>query len=62
MKTIYCLKIRTDDKQPWSEANYYRTRAKRDKDSAMNRIMGGLRTFSYEDKVTKEQFEELTGD
>jgi len=59
LKTIYCLRTRTEDKDPWSEPSHYRTRKERDKVAAENRILGGIRTWSYEEKKTAEEIEAL---
>lgn len=59
MKTVYCLRIRPDDNSEWSEATYYRTRKSRDRDGSMNRIMGGMRTHSFEEKKTPEEISAL---
>ncbi len=59
MKTIYCLRVRMDDASPWGETEYYRTRKERDKTAATNRILGGIRTHSSEEKKTPEEIEQL---
>ena len=59
MKTIYCLRIRPDESQPWGEPNYYRTRKERDDDATVNRCLGGLRTHSYEEKKPANEVEDL---
>lgn len=58
-KTVYVLKTRFTDDEPWSEPGYYRTRKERDKDAAMNRAFGGIRTHSYEEKKTPEEYAQL---
>jgi hypothetical protein len=55
MKTIYCLRIRENDSEPWGETTDYATRKERDYDGAICRFMAGLRTHSYEEKVTAEE-------
>lgn len=59
MKTVYVLKVRPDDDSPWSDPEYYRTRKERDRVASMNRILGGIRTHSFEEKKTLEEIEEL---
>jgi hypothetical protein len=58
-KTVYCLKIRSDDKEPWGETEYYRTRKERDNTERLNRCLGGIRTHSFEEKKTPEEIENL---
>lgn len=59
MKTVYALRIRMDDKDPWSEPDYFRTRKQRDRAASTNRIIGGIRTHSYEEKKTPEELAAL---
>lgn len=59
MKTVYCLRVRLDDQSEWSEPEYYKTRRERDRTGATNRILGGIRTHSFEEKKTPEQISEL---
>lgn len=61
MKTVYCLRIRPDDKSDWGEPQYYRLKSKRDTDAAFVRIIGGMRTFSYQEKKTDEEAKLLLG-
>lgn len=61
MKTVYVLKVRGNDKEPWGDLAYYRGRSERDSDERANRCLGGLRTHSYEEKKTAEEAEELLG-
>lgn len=58
-KTVYMLCIRFDDSQPWSEWSYYRSRKERDHDERMNRIIGGARTHTGEEKKTEEEIADL---
>lgn len=53
-KTVYLLRVRDDDQSSWGEPSTYRTRKERDKTAAYCRIIGGLRTHSYEEKVPAE--------
>jgi hypothetical protein len=59
MKTVYVLRVRSDESEPWGEPEYYRTRKERNQTAAMNRILGGIRTHSYEEKRTLEEVEQL---
>ena len=59
MKTVYCLKIRDNDAEPWSQPEHFRTRKQRDSASTMARCLGGFRTHSYEEKVDAEALEEI---
>lgn len=59
LKTVYVLRTRMSDEERWGEPGYYRKRKDRDKDAAMNRVFGGIRTHSYEEKKTPEEIEEL---
>lgn len=59
MKTVYVLRVRADESQPWSEPEYYRTRKERNEVERMNRCLGGIRTHSYEEKKTPEEIAEL---
>lgn len=59
MPTVYCLRIRYSDSDPWSEPDYYRTRKERNDTERINRCLGGIRTHSYEEKKTKEEIDQL---
>lgn len=59
MKTVYVLQIRPDESHPWGEPEYYQTRKERDETERINRIIGGIRTHSYQEKKTLEEIEEL---
>lgn len=54
-REVYVLRVRLDDSQPWSEPAYYATRKERDKEAAMNRIISGIRTHSYEEKRLRRE-------
>lgn len=58
-KTVYCLRSRLDDASEWGEPEYYSTRKKRDRVSAMARIIGGARIHSYEEKKTPDEIAEI---
>lgn len=53
-KTVYCLRVRPDDNSDWSEPEYFDSRKERDKVAAKSRILGGIRTHSYQEKVKPE--------
>lgn len=59
-KTVYCLRIRPDDQLPWSETEYYASKRDRDHIERINRIIGGIRTHSFEEKKTPAEIKELT--
>lgn len=59
MKTVYVLRVRMCDNEPWGEPTYYRRRSERDKDERMNRVLGGIRTYSYEEKKTPNEIDKL---
>jgi hypothetical protein len=59
MKTVYVLRIRFDESEPWGEPEYYQKRKERDDLERMNRCLGGIRTHSYEEKKTLEEIEQL---
>lgn len=55
MKKIYGIRTRLDDDQPWSDPVYYLTKKTRDKIGSMNRVLAGIRTHSFEEKVTETE-------
>jgi hypothetical protein len=59
MKTVYVLRVRPDDDSPWGEPAYYWKRKERDNTAMLNRCLGGIRTYSYEEKKTPEEIEAL---
>ena len=59
MKTIYFLRTRLDESEPWNEPEVFATRKERNDTEKMVRCLGGIRTHSYEKKVGKEQAEAL---
>lgn len=59
LKTVYVLRVRPDDDSHWSEPTYYRKRKERDRDRSINRVLGGIRTHSYEEKKTPEEINQL---
>lgn len=58
-KKVYVLRTRLADNDSWSEPMYYETKKRRDKDGAMNRIIGGIRTWSYDEKKTLDEIEQI---
>lgn len=59
-KLVYVLRIRWSDSDSWGQPNYYRSRAARDYDEKMNRLVGGIRTHSYQERKTEAEIEALT--
>jgi hypothetical protein len=59
MKTVYVLRLRANESEPWGEPMYYHKRKDRDNDARTNRILCGIRTHSYEEKKTPEEIERL---
>lgn len=59
LKTVYALRVRPDDNSAWSEPEYYRTKRERDRIAAQNRVLGGIRTHSYQEKKTPEEIDQL---
>ena len=57
-KTIYGIRTRFSDNDVWSEPTYYRTRGRRDKVGSLNRIIGGIRTHSFEEKAIADEVDE----
>ena len=52
---IYGIRTRFSDDDSWSEPTFYRKKADRDGVASMNRIIGGIRTHSFEEKTTIEE-------
>lgn len=59
LKTVYVLRVRPDDDSHWSEPEYYRKRKDRNKTERLNRVLGGIRTHSYQEKKTVEEIDQL---
>lgn len=59
-KTIYVLRIRNSDDDEWGDPAYFLTKKARDRSAMINRILGYVRTYSYEEKKTLEEIENLT--
>jgi hypothetical protein len=59
MKTVYCLRIRESDEGDWSEPVFYRTRKERDEVARLNRCLGGIRCWLYEERKAADEVEEL---
>ena len=58
-KKVFCLRVRLSDDQEWSEPSYFKTKGKRDKIGAMNRIIAGFRTHSFEERKSEEELAEI---
>ena len=54
-KTIYALRIRDNDASDWGEPDYYPTKKARDTAEQYCRIIGGIRTYSYEERVSQDE-------
>ncbi len=59
MKTVYCLRVRINDKEEWSDKECYRTRKQRDTSASVARIIGGMRTHSFEENISAKALEEI---
>ena len=57
-RTVYMLRVRFTDPDEWSEPGEYTTRKERDYNAALNRIIGGIRTWSYEESRIVESDDE----
>jgi len=60
MKTIYALRIKTDN--VWSETTYYASRKERDEVARINRIIGGCTIHSFEEKKSAEEIKKILGE
>lgn len=58
-KTIYALRVRNSDSDEWSNPQWYKTKKQRDKVGSLNRIVGGIRTHSYQERKTLDEIEEI---
>jgi len=58
-KTLYGLKIRMNDNDQWFETSWFKNKRERDKLASFNRIIGGIRTHSFEEKKTLQQITDL---
>ena len=54
-KTIYAVRMRDNDEAEWGEPDYYPTRKARDTTERYCRIIGGIRTHSYEERVSQDE-------
>lgn len=61
LKTVYCLRVRMDDESHWGEPEYYRTKRERDRVASMNRVLGGIRTHSFQERKPTEEVERIFG-
>lgn len=50
LRTVYCLRIRGDDQELWGQPTRYFSRKERNNDEKMCRIIGGMRTHSYDER------------
>ena len=57
--TVYCLRIRESDDGDWGDPTFYRTRKERDSSAHLNRCLGGIRTWSYEEKKSAEEMTKM---
>lgn len=58
-KTIYGLRVRMSDNDEWSETTWYSTKKSRDRSASINRIIGGIRTHSFQERKPLDEAEEL---
>lgn len=58
-KTVYGLKTRFTDNDEWSETEWFKTKVARDRAGSVNRIIGGIRTYSFQEKKTLEEIQKL---
>ncbi len=58
-KTIYGLRLRATDADEWGQTNWFKTAKARDKAASYNRILAGFRTWSFNDRKTLEEIEEI---
>jgi hypothetical protein len=59
MKTVYCIKVRMSDSDPWGPTLYYREEKRRDKYGAECRIIAGFRTYSFTEQKTAEEIKQI---
>lgn len=59
MKKVYCMRVKLSESDEWSDVEYFRTRKERDTSGSMNRILGGVRTYSFEEMKSKEEIESI---
>jgi hypothetical protein len=57
-KIFYGLKTRLTDEDKWSEPIFFKTARERNGVAAVNRIIGGIRTYSFEEMKTLDEIEE----
>ena len=48
LRKVYCLRTRVDDSSEWSDEEVFDRRKERDDVAAEARILGGIRTHSFE--------------
>ena len=57
-KTVYVLRMRINESEAWGEPIYYTSKRQRDKNASFNRILLGMRTHSYKEKMPLDEIEE----
>ena len=58
-KTVYFLRTRLTDDSEWGPPEAFASKRERDEAGSYARILGGLRTHSYEEKMTPDEAEEV---
>lgn len=58
-KRVFVIRTRLSDNDEWSPPQYFKTAKQRDKVGSLNRIIGGIRTHSFEERKTVEEIESL---
>lgn len=61
-KIIYVLRIRLDESKEWGTPIYYNSRVNRNEAASLNRIIGGLRTWSYQERMDASKVMEACED
>jgi hypothetical protein len=61
-KTVYVLRIHLDESKEWGKPIYYNYRVKRNEAASLNRIIGGLRTWSYQERMDASKAMEVCED
>ena len=60
-KTVYGLKLRLNDNEGWCCPSWFKTKKQRDTAASFNRIIGGIRTYSFDEKKTLEEIAAIMG-
>ena len=58
-KVVHGLRLRSTDADKWSEAIWFRSKARRDKSAATNRILAGIRVWSFSERKTFREIAEI---